>query len=324
MEMLRCGPRMLFVALGFTILILPVTAEDPAEAPAGSTEPEKEMERWQPRYKIRKEEKQTQRERRTGVSLEEREGGPGAYREPEPEEEQPKAKKSKRGFWPFKKKGESSVAAPTEAAEGGSGKKGFINEMKFWKKGDEKQDAGERASTSGKTSEPHAFESKPAGRGGEETGKVTKAQTPPDKEDKADKRPADAKETDKKRDAALDPAYQKGKESFDKGRYDKAISFFTQFLNTNTIKDNPLEAPANYFIAKSMENLGQVDTAIHRYREITEKYRDRQFWANLAALELSSLQGKRGGGEEANAPQEGGTKSEGGTEEAPTEEVKEK
>ena len=80
---------------------------------------------------------------------------------------------------------------------------------------------------------------------------------------------------------------------YDHDNYQKAISYFQQFLNTNTIPNNPLEAPANYFIGKSFENLDppQPDVAIHQYRKITENYKNRQFWAGLAALEISALEG---------------------------------
>tara|TARA_B100000949_G_scaffold200724_1_gene188412 strand:+ start:218 stop:1120 length:903 start_codon:yes stop_codon:yes gene_type:complete len=294
MEFLSCFRQMTILTLSLGMIQTGLFADSHLKAAEGEGTGSN-MQRWEPRYRIRKRSNLTQRERRTGVMLEAREGSYSVYKTKQTKEwipREPKVKGEKRGFWSYlfakekrnQKMREQAKEAEAQSAtkdaqetkpavesgqEAPSERKGFISHNKKKRK---KFGRLTKWLTGGESGSGQSTEGEPS----------------------AAAAAADSKESaPKSKKKTIDADYQKGKQHFDNGNYQKAISYFQQFLNTNTIPNNPLEAPANYFIGKSFENLDppQPDVAIHQYRKITENYKNRQFWAGLAALEISALEG---------------------------------
>ena len=281
MSCIRCG-RLAAASLTVIVFCWPMSL---VSAPYSSSSTDAgtvdSIPRWKPTYKPAPTRPLTQRERRTGATQDYTKDEEGFAPRVKEVQVQPVAPK-KRGIWPFKKEREKKAKE-----EAGEGKKGFVGKISNVFAGNlmkKKKKKGTTADT-------------------EEAGKKGKADEVAVKEEdtsaaKSERKPTwrtrkvTLKEIDLPRDTPDD--YLQGKSHFDKENWDEAIRHFSRFLAANE-EDNPLIAPARYFVAKSFAQLKQSDVALRLYAQIQEEHPDSRFWSGLARFELAAIHGGDGG-----------------------------
>ena len=275
MSCIRCG-RLAAASLTVIVFCWPMSL---VSAPYSSSSTDAgavdSIPRWKPTYKPAPTRPLTQRERRTGATQDYTKDDEGFAPRVKEVRVQPVAPK-KRGIWPFKKEREKEKKAKEEASKG---KKGFLGKVtKVFAGNLLGVKKGATAVTVGVGQEEKAEEMAAK----EEDADAAKSEKKPARR----ARKVALKEIDLPRDTPDD--YLHGKGNFDKENWDEAIRHFSKFIAAND-EDNPLLAPARYFVAKSFAELKQRDVALRLYAQIQEEHPDSRFWSGLARFELAAI-----------------------------------
>lgn len=84
-------------------------------------------------------------------------------------------------------------------------------------------------------------------------------------------------------------AYSAAEEFYERGEYRKAIEKYEEYVRENP--EGNMAAIADYYRAKSYENLGEVDKARGLYAKVVKNH-PAVIWANFSKTRLEKLQSK--------------------------------
>jgi len=81
-------------------------------------------------------------------------------------------------------------------------------------------------------------------------------------------------------------AYSEAEQFYEKGKYEKAIAKYQEYLKEN--REGNMAAIACYYMAKSYQNLGLTEEARRLYKRIVKEYPG-LIWADFSKTQLKEL-----------------------------------
>lgn len=81
-------------------------------------------------------------------------------------------------------------------------------------------------------------------------------------------------------------AYSEAEQFYEKGKYEKAIAKYQEYLKEN--REGNMAVIAYYYMAKSYQNLGLTREARQLYKRIVKEYPD-LIWADFSKTQLKEL-----------------------------------